>query len=187
MKRVCSSCGAPAEALKGVCGYCNAHLTNATSTDYPAFLVEFRKRQTDMAGRNAVLDHLVGRAFAVETAHISELFLPEDLENLTLLCLSLKSSARQNSDVSVSDLQMGRAKVAKAWIYKLEEAVDKLRLIGADDANSLVLCESLDRAIAESLKTLKRQQMKVPLIGISAGLILVLITGISFWLSSLGY
>jgi hypothetical protein len=82
---------------------------------------------------------------------------------------------------------MGRAKVAKAWIYKLEEAVDKLRLIGADDANSLVLCESLDRAIAESLKTLKRQQMKVPLIGISAGLILVLITGISFWLSSLGY
>lgn len=182
MKRVCSSCGAPAEALQGVCGYCNAHLTNATSADYPAFLVKFRKRQTEMAGRNAMLDNMVGRAGAVEAAHISGLFLPEDLENLTLLCLSLKSAARQKSDISLSDVQTGGVKVAKAWIYKLEEAVDKLRLIGADDANSLLLCESLDQVIAKSLTAVRRSEMKVPLFAGCAGLVLLVLF---IWLARL--
>ena len=187
MGRVCMQCGAPAEGLKGVCSYCNAYLKDATSGDYATFLTQFRKRYTQTIDRNKLLDGITGRGSTIEAAQISELFLPDDIENLTLLCLSLKSSARQNCDLTLNELQTGKASVAKAWLYKFEEAVDKLRILGADDSNSIQLTESLDQAIAESIRALKRSERKVPLFIAAAVTFLIILTGLMLWLGKQGY
>lgn len=187
MGRVCMQCGAPAEGLKGVCSYCNAYLKDGTSGDYASFLAQFRKRHTQTIDRNKLLDNITGRGFSIEAAQISELFLPDDIENLTLLCLSLKSSARQSCDLTLNELQTGKASVAKAWLYKFEEAVDKLRILGSDDSSSNQLADSLDQAFAESLKALKRSERKIPLLLFSLMTMFFLMSGLFIWLGKQGY
>jgi hypothetical protein len=173
----CRKCGAEADPLLGTCIYCGAYLRDSLSESYSNFLKEFLRHQTRLAERSSDNDHPTAQKHKkVQAANALELYLPNDIENLVELALSAKSQALSFSRGGFWTAIHGM-EVSNAWLSKLEQVTEKLRLSAREDESLRSLINTLEDSAAEAKKNLARSKLAINLFTICFFLLPLLLFG----------
>ena len=160
----CTKCGGEAKALSGTCGYCGAYLTDAVAGSYSDFLRGFLKDQVGLTEKSSHEDlEEAEKHKKIQAASILELYLPNDIENLVELAFSMKSQAVSSSRGGIAGAMHGTA-VSRAWLSKLEQVTDKLKLMARDDEAFSATISSLEDSADEAKRNLQSSQIGLYLV-----------------------
>lgn len=177
----CSKCGGEAKALSGTCGYCGAYLTDAVAGSYSNFLRDFLKCQVGLTEKSSHEDWEKSKKHKkIQAASILELYLPNDIENLVELAFSLKSQAVSSSRGGIWGAMNGTV-VSRAWLSKLQQVTDKLKLMARDDEALSPTVSSLESSADEAKRNLQRSQFGLNLVVFGGMFIILAINAITIW------